>query len=302
MSWRGVYVSKPARLSLAQRQLLITPKEGDSHSFALEDIGYIVLDTQHTTFSGALLSACAVSGCLVIACDEKHTPCGVLLPYSQHYRQAETTAAQLALPKPRRKRLWQEIIRHKIRNQASCLQVLGRATHMARKVAACEQKVRSGDPDNVEAHAARLYWSAYMTRFSRDADGADRLNSMLNYGYALVRAAMARELSALGFITCLGVHHKNMQNAFNLADDMLEPWRPFVDRLAMTLFRNQPGEDILSPLDKRKLCGIFAEPVLFEEGEQELLSGLRRQTGMFKAWALGRQAGIAFPDFVPHKR
>jgi CRISPR-associated protein Cas1 len=295
VSRRGIFIGEPARLSVKQSKLVISRDGEDDASLPFEDLAFLVLDTQRTSLSGAVLSACACAGCLLVTCDDRHLPCGALLPSNQYYRQWETARDQIALSLPRKKNLWREIVRHKIRNQAACLRNMGHAPEQARKVAALALKVRSGDPDNVEAHAARLYWNAYAEDFTRDATGEDRINAMLNYGYALIRAGIARELAALGFITCLGLKHGSMENAFNLADDILEPWRPFVDRTAMRRFRAAPGKEF-TRCDRQALCGIFHEQVLFAEGEQHLVAAVRQQVSMIKAWTRGRR-DVAFPDF-----
>ena len=206
--------------------------------------------------------------------------------------------AQLALSEPRKKRLWQRIVQGKIRNQASALARLGRTRETVSRVAVLEQKVSSGDAGNAEAQAARLYFAAYVQGFLRDTDGRDRLNALLNYGYALVRAAVARDLTASGFIPCLGIHHRSMDNAFNLADDFLEPWRPFVDVLAHTIFYRRPQETDLTGEDRRELMNIFFTPVLFEEGTRGLLQAISRQMEQMRAYYLGG-ALPAFPDFAP---
>lgn len=305
MSWRGVYISEPARLHLKQGRLNIRLKsaetgdngEEEEHSLPLEDMAFLVLDTQQASVSAALLGACAENGCLVLVCDQKHTPCGALLPFNQHYRQTETVQAQLKLSQPRQKRLWQELICYKIRNQAKCLALLGCPEKTVLKVACLEQKVRSGDPDNIEARAARVYWGAYAGNFIRKVDGTDRLNAMLNYGYALLRATVARELAALGFITCLGLHHCSMRNAFNLADDILEPWRPFVDHLVMKTFKSMPGTEFCLN-DRRLICAVLHQNILFEDGEQQILSAIRRQAAMLKAWTLDKRVNLEFPGFA----
>ncbi len=298
MNWRGVHISEAAKLRLHKGRLHIAqegPPERE-HSLPLEDMAFIVLESRQVNLSSALLSSCAEQGVMVLFCDEKHLPCGALLPYNQHYRQGETAKAQIGLSLPRQKRLWQEIICHKIRNQATCLHRLGRGNESVRKVAILAQKVKSGDSGNVEAQAARLYWSIYSKNFSREAEAEDRLNSMLNYGYAVVRSSLAAELSALGFITCLGLRHCSMQNAYNLADDLIEPWRPFVDILTMRRFMDAPQEEF-SLADRQTMCGILHDNVLFEDGEQQLLASLRRQAAMLKNWTLGKRNSLEYPDF-----
>jgi len=297
MSWRGLHISEPAKLSLRKGQLAIHRKDEDELYFALEDLSYIVCDTGQITATGALLGACAGAGCLVVTTDSRHLPNGVLLPFHAYYRQAETAHAQLALSQPRRKRLWQNIVQGKIRNQSHCLKLLGRSASAVGKLAALTKKVGSGDPNNVEGQAARVYWNSFLAGFSRDPEGEDRCNALLNYGYAIIRAALARELTALGFIPCFGLHHHGVQNAFNLADDLIEPWRPVVDRTAFRAFEEWPEKTELDTEDRRSMCGILHAPILLDEEKRTILSGLRRYVEIFRAVILGKEGGLFIPQF-----
>jgi CRISPR-associated protein Cas1 len=171
------------------------------------------------------------AGVAVITTDATHTPSGLTLPFHRHHRQAEIAEMQINLSAPLKKRLWQTLVRMKIDNQASTLIACGRDAQALR---AMIHLVGSGDPDNTEARAARAYWPRLFTDFVRD-DATDKRNALLNYGYAIVRSAVARALVAAGFIPAFGLNHASVSNAFNLADDMVEPFRPFVDRQVWTL-------------------------------------------------------------------
>ena len=258
MAWKGVHLSRPARLSHAEGQLVVAQDDGTAR-LPLEDVAWVVLDTPRATMTSALLSACMEAGIAVIATDARHHPSGMVLPFHRHHRQAAVAALQLEAGLPLKKRLWQAIVRAKIENQATTLDACGRAGGGALRAMA--KLVSSGDPDNVEARAARDYWSRLFDHFSR-GDGADRRNGMLDYGYAVVRAAVARALVACGLLPCIGLRHARASNAFNLADDLLEPFRPFVDRLASTLAAGKeetdgPAEVSVSLQDRRTLAGIL---------------------------------------------
>ncbi len=296
MSWRGIHLSEPARLSLRQSRLAIKREDGEELSFAMEDLSYIICDTGQLTATGTLLGACAASGCLVITTNERHLPNGVLLPFHPYYRQAETVQAQLSLSKPRQKRWWQALIQRKIINQATCLAVRDRDTQAGNRLERLARSVRSGDPDNIEGQAARVYWQALLADFIRDPDGEDRCNALLNYGYAVVRAALARDLAALGFITCLGIHHCSLQNAFNLADDLIEPWRPFVDDLAFRIHATKAQKEF-DTADRRAMCAILHEAVLLDGEQLQVLAGLRHYVEHFRAAVLGRETQLLFPVF-----
>ena len=258
MAWKGVHLSRPARLSHAEGQLVIAQDDGTAR-LPLEDVAWIVLDTPRATVTSALLSACMEAGIAVIATDRRHHPSGMALPFHRHHRQAAVAALQLEASLPLKKRLWQAIVRAKIENQAAVLNGCGRSG--GGPLLAMAKLVGSGDPDNTEARAARDYWGWLFDNFAR-ANAADHRNGLLDYGYAVVRAAVARALVASGLLPCIGLRHARASNAFNLADDLLEPFRPFVDRLAWTLASalgkaEIPAADGVSLQDRRTLAGIL---------------------------------------------
>lgn len=295
MGWKGCFFSEATRCSLRQGQLHIE-QAGQEYHIPLEDLAFIVLDSPQVRLTSALLAACAEVGCLVLTTDARHIPNGVLHSFHAYHRQEETIELQLALTEPRRKRLWQGLVQHKIRNQADCLHRLGFA-RAARTVQVLAQKVRSGDPDNVEGQAARAYWSGLEPRFLRDSEGEDRLNVLLNYGYALIRSALAQTLAAYGFLPSLGVHHCNRQNAFNLADDMIEPWRPLADACIIRYWQEGDPQEQFSPADRKYLLGIFSLQVQWVDGEQQLLPALRRYVEQLRPCYAGSQKELFCPSF-----
>jgi len=228
MAWQSLLISRPARLSLKNRQLRCEQDTGEV-SLALEDIASIVLESPQITLTSALISACADENIAIISCDETHTPNGLFTSFLSHSRQAGMLRAQIAWTKPFTKRLWQIIVKQKITNQAATLKLCGREHARLTKLAV---EVDSGDSKNCEAQAARIYFNMLFDGVNHDAfkrHGEDLPNAALNYGYAILRAAIARELVQFGFIPALGIHHCSELNAFNLADDLIEPFRPFVD-------------------------------------------------------------------------
>ncbi len=233
MAWRGLHLTQPARLSFADSQVVVSQDDGDVR-MPLEDLGWIVLDTPRATLTAALVSACMQAGIAMVFCDAAHTPNGLALPFHRHHRQAWVAAVQVGISAPLRKRLWQTLVKAKIRNQAAALRRCGGDGTALEAMAA---RVRSGDPDNLEARAARAYWQALLPAFTRGND-ADLRNAMLNYGYAVVRAVVARGLVAAGLLPAFGVGHASKSNAYNLADDMLEPFRPFVDLAVWNLSKS----------------------------------------------------------------
>lgn len=228
MAWQNLLISRPARLSLKNRQLRCEQDDGEVN-LALEDIASVVLESPQITLTSALIAACAAENIAIITCDETHTPNGLLTSFLPHSRQAGMLRAQIAWSKPFAKRLWQLVIKQKITNQAAALKLCGIEHARLSKLAVV---VDSGDTTNCEAQAARLYFNLLFEGVSHDTfrrHGEDLPNATLNYGYAILRAAITRELVQFGFIPALGIHHCSELNAFNLADDLIEPFRPFVD-------------------------------------------------------------------------
>jgi CRISPR-associated protein Cas1 len=253
MAWRGVHLSRPARLNSADGQIVIAQDDGEVR-LPLEDVAYIVLDAPHASLTTTLMSACMDAGVAIVCVDQRHTPNGVMLPFHSHHRQAGVAAAQLAASEPFKKRCWQRIITRKIENQAAHLAAASRPG--SESLLAMTKRIGSGDPENIEARAAREYWSSLFVDFIRD-EPADLRNKLLNYGYAIIRAAMARALVAYGLLPCIGLNHCSVTNAFNLADDLFEPYRPLVDSAARLLFEGRTKDTDLTIDDKRKMAGVL---------------------------------------------
>jgi CRISPR-associated protein Cas1 len=244
MAWQNLLISRPARLSLKNRQLRCEQESGEVN-LSLEDIASVVLESPQITLTSALIAACADENIAIITCDETHTPNGLLTSFLPHSRQAGMLRSQIAWSKPFTKRLWQLIVKQKIVNQAATLKLCGRAHARLTKLAT---EVDSGDSQNCEAQAARLYFNVLFDGVSHDAfkrHGDDLSNAALNYGYAILRAAIARELVQFGFVPALGIHHCSELNAFNLADDLIEPFRPFVDaHVCLNCIGEQMGDAV----------------------------------------------------------
>lgn len=224
--------AEPAYLAVKLDQLLIRRPGADPRdpaaSIPCEDIGLVVVDHPAVSYSHAALARLVEHGAAVLICGRDHLPAGMLLPLSEHSQIVWRMDEQLSAGRPLRKRLWQQIVVAKIRAQAA---ILPADAPERQKLLTLAREVRSGDPANVEAQAAKIYWSVWLgpgRPFRRDPD-ADDLNALLNYGYAVLRAGVARAIVAAGLHPALGIHHANRANAFCLADDLLEPLRPLVD-------------------------------------------------------------------------
>ena len=296
MAWRGLHITKPSRLSLADGQVVVWQEDGEVR-LALEDVAWIVLDSPQSTVTGTLLSACMTAGIALIATDATHTPCGVLLPFHQHFRQGEIAHRQTAMAGPLKKRLWQKIVRAKIDNQAAALANVGRGG--ATSLREMAKLVGSGDPGNVEARAARYYWNQLWPEFKRD-DGGDKRNKLLNYGYAVVRSGVARSLVASGLLPAFGLKHASVTNAFNLADDIVEPFRPFVDSLAWrTAEEGRPSRDDLTIDDRRAMAGTLLTDAKFASETVTLLVAAERSAeSLVRAIESATPEALELPSFA----
>ena len=262
----------PAYLSLRDNQLVIKLPEVETarslpesfkkeatRTIPIEDIGVVVLDNKRITITSGVLEALLENNSAVISCDSKSMPVGLMLPLTGNTLQNERFRDQLASSLPLKKQLWQQTIRQKISNQETVLH------HYTLIETGCMRAwindVRSGDPDNVEAKAAAYYWKNIFTdhpNFVRGREG-EPPNNLLNYGYAILRAVVARSLVASGLLPTLGIHHHNRYNAYCLADDIMEPYRPFVDELVLQIMAEEDNYSELTKDIKAKLLQI---PVL----------------------------------------
>lgn len=270
---RTIEISQhPTHLALRRRQLCLR-RHGDNGSAPLigtipcEDIGLVLVDHPQTTYSHAALAALAEAGAAVLICGPDHLPAALMLPLADHTEVVWRVREQTAATEPRKKRLWQQIVVAKVHGQAANVSADATACDRLMNLAG---EVRSGDTTNVEAQAAKAYWAALRAidplwvSFHRNPDGTDPLNAMLNYGYAVMRAAVARALVAAGLQPALGIHHTNRSNAFCLADDLVEPLRPVVDASVRCLLRDGAGA-IDTNVKKQLLCLLQAE---FRCGDQ----------------------------------
>lgn len=297
MAWKGLHLTQAARLSLADNQLCVKQDVGEVR-IALEDLAWIVIDTPQTTLSSALMTACMAAGIALVFTDERHTPSGVALPFHGHHRQPAVAKLQIEAKESVKKRLWQAIVRAKILNQAAALAKVGCSDAGTLKEIA--RHVEPGDPDNVEARAARYYWGRIFTDFVR-ANANDRRNKMLNYGYAVVRAGVARALVASGFLPAFGLKHDGATNAFNLADDFVEPFRPFVDLLAWKTSRDGADKDGDFTIEnRREMVGALLINGKVGNEEVSLLVAAEMAAASFgRALEFGKASLLELPILEP---
>ena len=247
-------IGTPAHLHLRLNQLLIEKEGAEAASIPIEDLGVLIIDEPSVTCSHRVLAACCKENVAVIFSDERHLPGGILLSLNGNTLQSRVIADQVNAGEPLKKRLWQQIVREKIRGQARTLKAV---TGDAGPLLGMVELVGSGDPDNVEGRAARLYWPLlFGDSFRRDHTLPGR-NALLNYGYAIMRAAVARAIVGSGLHPSLGLHHHNQYDAFCLADDLMEPLRPIVD-LKVARLTVECGDNIeLGKEVKAKMLGLL---------------------------------------------
>lgn len=305
---RTLCFSNPAYLSLRNAQLVIKLPEVEkadvSDSFKreattaipIEDIGVVVLDNKQITITQGVLEALLENNCAVITCDSSHLPVGLMLPLCGNTTQNERFRCQLDASLPLKKQLWQQTVQYKIRNQAAVLQM----THgsVARNMLAWAADVKSGDSDNLEARAAVFYWRnlfADIPNFTREREGVAP-NNLLNYGYAILRAVVARGLVASGLLPTLGIHHHNRYNAYCLADDIMEPYRPYVDALVVKLRQRGAVGDELSIDLKRELLQIPTLDVTIGGKRSPLMVAVGQTTASLYRCFNGEQRKITYPE------
>ncbi len=245
----------PARIHVALESLQIDQVGHDPVRVPLEELGVLVLSHPQAQITTAALQAVAMAGGAVLVCDAKHQPAGLLLPLQGHFIQAERMARQAAAPLPLKKRLWQQIIKAKVLAQAGLLQQI-RGKDEGLGILA--RQIRSGDEGNLEGQAARRYWKALFgdPEFKRDREASDE-NRFLNYGYAVLRAQVARSICASGLHPTLGLQHHNRYSAFPLADDLMEPYRPFVDAITVKLVEQGVSEAEMTREIRAELLGVL---------------------------------------------
>ena len=300
---RTLYFSNPAYLAKKNNQLFFEYPEDrekekraeEINSVPIEDIGIVVLDNQQITITHGLLAALQENNVAVITCDASHIPNGMFMPLASNQLQNEKFRAQIESSEPLKKQLWQQTITAKIKNQAA--QLRERKTPI-NNMLTWAKKVRSGDPDNYEGRAAAYYWKNFFPMipgFIRDRYG-EPPNNLFNYGYAILRAIVARGLVGSGLLPTLGIHHANKYNAYCLADDIMEPYRPYVDSIVFEMVNN--GEDFyeLTPSIKKQLLSIPVIDVIIDGEKSPLMVGVQTTTASLAKCFEGKSRKILYPN------
>lgn len=286
-----VEISNPGqRLSLYRGFLRVENADGHVGDVPLDGIEAVIASTPALTYSNQLVAALADRGAPLVICSPRFEPSAVLLPLSGHHSQGHRMEAQAAATKPTLKRLWAQLVRAKIGAQAAALAEFAPSLLVLKTLAA---RVRSGDPDNIEAQAAQRYWPAlFGLEFRRDRSSAGT-NVLLNYGYIVLRSSAARAIVGAGLHPSLGIHHKSAGNSLRLADDLMEPFRPAVDVLVRELV--DEGIDELSPPIKRRLAAVLHADFETDEGVSTLSNVLARCAQSLAQVFLGERRELKLP-------
>lgn len=290
---RALFFSNPVCLNLKDKQLVIHTKEMPEmkRTIPIEDIGYIVLEHQQTAITLPLLNALADNNVAVIICGENRFPNTMLMQLNSNTTQGERYRAQVEASEPLKKGLWRQIIEAKIRNQAALLNKLEKDGDILRPY---YQNVKSGDSDNREGIAAKLYWNnLFGSDFVRHREGKVP-NNLLNYGYTLLRAAVARALMGSGLLPAFGIFHRNRYNAFPLADDIMEPYRPYVDEIVFMMYTN--GVTELNKESKAQLLRVLFTDTRFDKLMRPLDIALSITSASLAKCLLGSTKKLSFPQ------
>ena len=289
---RALFFSTPFCLSLRDNQMVIRTKEEPDmqRSVPIEDIGFVVLEHRQTSVSLPLLNALSENNVAVIFCNEARMPNAMLMNLDSNKTQGESYRAQIEASEPLKKGLWKQIIEAKIRNQAALLHKLGKDGD---KLKPLYMNVKSGDADNREAIAAKIYWTElFGGNFVRLRDGIEP-NNLLNYGYTILRAAVARSLMGSGLFPAFGIFHRNRYNSFPLADDIMEPYRPYVDETVYDIYRQ--GITELTPEIKGRLLRLLFADTRFDRVTRPLDVGLTFTSASLAKCFAGKQKKLSFP-------
>jgi CRISPR-associated protein Cas1 len=312
---KTLYFENPAYLSLANKQLVVKLPEVEKNdslpdlfkaesvkTIPIEDIGVVILDNKQITITHGLIEALLENNCALITCNSSRMPVGLLLPLEGNTLQCERFTAQIEASLPLKKQLWQQTIIAKIENQAHVLKICRNAE--IRNMQKWANDVKSGDSDNLEGRAAAYYWKNMfpdIEDFTRDREGVPP-NNLLNYGYAILRAIVARALVVSGLLPTLGIHHHNRYNAYCLADDIMEPYRPFVDKLVVEIVNVETHCNASLPTElskeiKTKLLQIPVLDVMINGQRSPLMVAVAQTTASLAKCYLGEIRKIAYPSF-----
>ena len=295
---RTLYFGNPAYLRTTNEQLVIElPETGEIKTASMEDIGLLILDHQQITVTQAAISKMLANNIAFITCDGTRHPTGLMLNLDGHTLQSQKFQHQVSASVPLKKQLWQQTIEAKLVNQAAMLkQERANNNYILNLI----PKVKSGDSDNCEAQGAAYYWKCIFPEFlafRRERDGAPP-NNLLNYGYAILRALVARSLVGSGLLPTLGIFHRNQYNAYCLADDIMEPYRPFVDKVVCQIIRGNGKFLEMTPSMKKALLEIPVMDVEIDGQKSPLMNAVQRTTASLAKCFEGKVRKILYPILI----
>jgi CRISPR-associated protein Cas1 len=304
---RTLYFGNPAYLSKKNEQLLVRLPEVEINdtlseiikkeaqfSIPIEDIGIVILDDQRIIITQGLIESLLANNVALVTCDQSHHPTGLMLNLAGNQLQSAKFRAQLNAPQPLFKQLWQQTIKAKIRNQALVLKRHGKEAGNMMKWAT---EVKSGDSGNMEARAAAYYWKNLFPQingFRREREGIPP-NNLLNYAYAILRAIIARNLVGSGLLPTLGIYHRNQYNHYCLADDIMEPYRPFADTLVSDIVQNGEDHACLTPSLKSQLLELATVDAVFDDERSPLMVAAQRTTASLAKCFEGKAKNVVYP-------
>lgn len=303
---RTLCIETPCHLKCRNEQMVISYdhtkgyEDREEKNIPIEDIGMLVLEHQQITLSHYLLDKLIANNASVITCNETHHPSGMFLSLESNTLQSERFKAQIEATEPLKKQLWQQTIKTKITNQAAVLANWNINNNYLKNAA---QDVKSGDADNNEAKAAAYYWGNLFPpawQFFRKREGPPP-NNLLNYGYAIIRAGMARALAGAGLLPTLGIFHRNRYNAYCLADDIMEPYRPFVDVVVRSIVDNTSAIETLTQELKVQLLKIPAIDVMIDDATSPLMIAMQRTATSLAKCYTGENRKILYPTMILQK-
>lgn len=283
----------PAKLRVEHQQLVIQQEDSPPRTVPLEDVAVLIVAHPQVSYTQAVLSDLVSNGGTFVTCDRCRMPNGMLLPLDAHSTQTERFRDQFALPLPRRKRLWQQVVQSKIAMQAMLLVEQTGCDHGLTPLIGL---VRSGDPTNVEARAARQYWTALFGKEFRRDRGAEDVNILLNYGYAVLRAITARSVCAAGMHPSVGLHHHNKYNSWCLADDLMEPYRPCVDRVVYRMTDAGRNSYRLEPKVRAELLSSLLSYVSIGDQTRSLFDASTVSAQSLRNAICDKSAALMFPE------
>jgi CRISPR-associated protein Cas1 len=281
------------RLSIRLGQLIVKADENGERSIPCEDIGVLLVDHIGVTYTHSVFTELLRYGAAVVLCGGNHTPSGMLLPIEGNTVQTERFRVQIEAKEPVKKQLWRQLVRAKIKHQAK---IAGSDSDVYKELLVLRDRVRSGDPENIEAQASKKFWSAFISTidFKRNIEGAPP-NNLLNYGYMVIRAAVARALCSAGLHPSIGLHHCNRYNAFCLADDVMEPFRGFVESKVKQICETRTEIDELTQEIKGQLLEVLYQEVTIGDIAGPLMVGLHRTAASLVRCFSGEQKEMDLP-------